>query len=992
MAERMALSSVREKDTLSHLHRCLGHMSLPYLKWHREHSKNAWFSDSEASKVRPICKSCAYGESRQTGTDHHRVHRPLPTIPGQCFVIDAFACTHVSRRGYRYCDLMRDGASQWIYCNFTPSRLARDVVSALSRTWDLNPSWSVQPPTPDPLNPRFVRMDSETAYKSQEVLSFLASKGYTLEFTPPRDKHAGGIAERMVGLVTSKANAAMMEYMTPPSFWCWAMYKASQDLNFNFNSRIQTSPYHFVTGKHVDVKMLHSFFSECYMFIPLHERRSKLPSPRAQRCRFLAYSFSTIMVPTYIVVPVSDTGLYGIVRTSKDIIFDESCVYDPLVDNSPSEAAFAELLSSALENVSPIPSTVSKPFSFHRPPSSSPTPSPTSSLSPADLLPVSDALLAQDSGESADDGEAFPLVLSDTDSIEQKIDQYGVPIYWSTLTSEILHTDVVHVNHVHYDHLLSMFNMETSKLPSSFREAFAQPRWRPAIDKEQHNFIDNTCMAWVKDVGQRRVFMKWLFSIKADLSLKARLVARGDRCKPHIDFDPDDVYCGNVAATSIKVFFALAARYGLLLRGGDLVGAYLVTQADDKYTLFMDTPQGFIAPEGMILQILGNVYGLPASGRNFSKAVDVIVLSLGYMNTPFDLKFFYKWIDGFPMLLMFHSDDFRWCGPPHLLAEWDTLVAAFEKAKYQVKDCTDAPFVGINVTHDQEGNYYLDQTKTIEGIVKAANLRGAKTEKLPYPMDGPSLSKLDNAANEDEVKESLKTPFRALIGMLSYIQGHTKPDIAYALNVLSRYCNNPGPRHVIFLRHLVKYCDYSKNDRLKFHAHHGPYDPKTMKPLTQVRFQCDADLAGNLDNSHSTTSYLGYVGESLVCSHSTTQGSLSTSTAESEIKAVNHCLKSALIPLIGMLNLMGFPQDVTIIEEDNQACVYASNVTHMTRNMKHLELGELYIKEKVDKGIVKLLKVASADNTSDIGTKRVPLPLFNKHSIKIMDKNLRNNL
>ena len=95
-----------------------------------------------------------------------------------------------------------------------------------------------------------------------------------------------------------------------------------------------------------------------------------------------------------------------------------------------------------------------------------------------------------------------------------------------------------------------------------------------------------------------------------------------------------------------------------------------------------------------------------------------------------------------------------------------------------------------------------------------------------------------------------KVPYRAIVGMLSYIMGHTNPDIAYALNVLSRYCNNPGRQHVESLLCLVKYCEYSKDDRLKFHAHSGPYDAETMRPLTQARFQHDADLAGNLDNSH----------------------------------------------------------------------------------------------------------------------------------------------
>ena len=53
-------------------------------------------------------------------------------------------------------------------------------------------------------------MDSETPYKSANVLSFLAERGYQIEFTPPRDKHAGGIAGRMVGIVTANTNTSMM--------------------------------------------------------------------------------------------------------------------------------------------------------------------------------------------------------------------------------------------------------------------------------------------------------------------------------------------------------------------------------------------------------------------------------------------------------------------------------------------------------------------------------------------------------------------------------------------------------------------------------------------------------------------------------------------------------------------------------------------------------------------------------------------------------------
>ena len=41
---------------------------------------------------------------------------------------------------------------------------------------------------------------------------------------------------------------------------------------------------------------------------------------------------------------------------------------------------------------------------------------------------------------------------------------------------------------------------------------------------------------------------------------------------------------------------------------------------------------------------------------------------------------------------------------------------------------------------------------------------------------------------------------------------------------------------------LLKYCQYSKLDRLKFHTHDGPTDIKTMTEVLQLRFKCDADL------------------------------------------------------------------------------------------------------------------------------------------------------
>ena len=77
-----------------------------------------------------------------------------------------------------------------------------------------------------------------------------------------------------------------------------------------------------------------------------------------------------------------------------------------------------------------------------------------------------------------------------------------------------------------------------------------------------------------------------------------------------------------------------------------LVVAYLVSPGS-KYLLSilnMFTPDEI---SSMVLQGSGN---LPFVGRNL--AVDVIVLGLGYKSTLYDPKFFIKWIEIVPILVI----------------------------------------------------------------------------------------------------------------------------------------------------------------------------------------------------------------------------------------------------------------------------------------------------------------------------------------------------
>ena len=121
--------------------------------------------------------------------------------------------------------------------------------------------------------------------------------------------------------------------------------------------------------------------------------------------------------------------------------------------------------------------------------------------------------------------EPFPLVVSDTSEYVQEVDEYGSPIYWNTITEEHSIVPVVHITVLNYHQFVAMFLIAiASAAPKSFTMAIIQTIWHPPIQKELGYFIDNACFQWIKDIGQRRMMMIWLFSFKSDLSLKARLV------------------------------------------------------------------------------------------------------------------------------------------------------------------------------------------------------------------------------------------------------------------------------------------------------------------------------------------------------------------------------------------------------------------------------------------------------------------------------------
>ncbi|KAL5567384.1 hypothetical protein UlMin_030548 [Ulmus minor] len=110
--------------------------------------------------------------------------------------------------------------------------------------------------------------------------------------------------------------------------------------------------------------------------------------------------------------------------------------------------------------------------------------------------------------------------------------------------------------------------------------------------------------------------------------------------------------------------------------------------------------------------------------------------------------------------------------------------------------------------------------------------------------------KLDNSLcpkTEEEKDSMLNVPYSNAVGSLMYFMVSTRPDLSFAMSVLSRFMSNLGNYHWEAMKWLLRYVKGTKNLGLI-------YEKKNGTKLVLEGF-VDSDYAGNKNNKRSTTSY-----------------------------------------------------------------------------------------------------------------------------------------
>lgn len=141
----------------------------------------------------------------------------------------------------------------------------------------------------------------------------------------------------------------------------------------------------------------------------------------------------------------------------------------------------------------------------------------------------------------------------------------------------------------------------------------------------------------------------------------------------------------------------------------------------------------------------------------------------------------------------------------------------------------------------------MHQSNYTRKVLERFNMKDAYPLKTPMVVRSFDVEKDPfRPKEEDEKLLGPEYPYLSAIGALMYLANGTRPDIAFAVNLLARFSSAPTKRHWNDIKHILRYLRGTEDLGLFF---------KKNGDMTIIGY---AD-AGYLSDPHKAISQTGYV-------------------------------------------------------------------------------------------------------------------------------------
>lgn len=266
--------------------------------------------------------------------------------------------------------------------------------------------------------------------------------------------------------------------------------------------------------------------------------------------------------------------------------------------------------------------------------------------------------------------------------------------------------------------------------------------------------------------------------------------------------------------------------------------------------------------------------------------------------------------------------------------------------RFRMKDLgAVAWYLGMQITRDRAKRIlWISQSTYIKRAIE--DLGMTECNPTSTPMDVSCKLKKNVYLKEGEwiTYESTKqeqVAYQSIIGTLLWIACQTRPDIAFAVGMCSRYSANPNPGHDMALKRIIRYLAGTADLGLRY----GPSEGAKGELVGYT----DAAYGDCLDTRYSTSGYIYFLWNGPISWSSKRQTGVTTSTAEAEYVGECNAAKEAIF-LAQALKEVGYEgpdtNPVTLLADNQAAIKMASNPVNHPRG-KHIDVSYHYVRWKV---------------------------------------------
>jgi len=213
------------------------------------------------------------------------------------------------------------------------------------------------------------------------------------------------------------------------------------------------------------------------------------------------------------------------------------------------------------------------------------------------------------------------------------------------------------------------------------------------------------------------------------------------------------------------------------------------------------------------------------------------------------------------------------------------------------------------------------------------------------------------SADERDLVEDT-TMYRRIVGSLIYMT-IMRPDLSYAVGVVSQFMQTPRKPHLDAVRRILRYIKHTLQCGIFYEA----------KSQLQIHGYIDADWAGNVSDRRSISGFMFSFGSGAISWSSKKQPTVALSSMEAEYRgaAIATCEVVWLQKLL--LDLGQLVHAPIVIYYDNiSSILLAYNPVYHART-KHIEVHYQFIREKVLTKEIDVIHVSTEDQVADIFTK-----------------------